>query len=79
MPGLTVEGRRQEIPEECNMSNYKLGYARVSTLEQDEALQLDALHQAGCDRIEPPDSGGGIEPTRRWRRASTEEVPERAA
>lgn len=27
------------------------GYARVSTTQQDEALQLDALHKAGCDRV----------------------------
>jgi DNA invertase Pin-like site-specific DNA recombinase len=29
----------------------KVGYARVSTQEQDLALQLDALTKEGCDRI----------------------------
>jgi len=28
-----------------------LGYARVSTTDQDPQLQLDAMHKAGCDRI----------------------------
>lgn len=32
------------------MSNYKIGYARVSTLQQDEALQLDVLRAADVDR-----------------------------
>ena len=29
----------------------KVGYARVSTFEQDLGLQLDALNEEGCDRI----------------------------
>lgn len=28
-----------------------IGYARVSTVEQSTALQTDALHKAGCERI----------------------------
>ncbi|WP_440583783.1 recombinase family protein [Xenorhabdus bovienii] len=28
-----------------------IGYARVSTTEQNTALQKDALHKAGCERI----------------------------
>jgi len=29
----------------------KVGYARISTLSQDRALQIDALTKAGCDKI----------------------------
>ena len=28
-----------------------VGYVRVSTIEQDDSLQIDALKQAGCERI----------------------------
>jgi DNA invertase Pin-like site-specific DNA recombinase len=42
-------------------SDYKIGYARVSSLEQDEALQRDALNNAGCERIYVDKASGTLE------------------
>jgi len=45
MLGMDRTGDTARAPSE------PLGYTRVSTDEQNLALQLDALHQAGCTRV----------------------------
>jgi hypothetical protein len=45
------------------MTNYRLGYCRVSTLEQDPAGQLAALAEAGCQEVFT-DHASGLLPER---------------
>jgi len=48
---------RNETPR----AGYLVGYARVSTLEQDLALQRDALEVVGCQRVFTDQASGKLE------------------
>jgi DNA invertase Pin-like site-specific DNA recombinase len=37
--------------KDVSMTGQRIGYARVSTSEQDTSIQIEQLQTAGCDRI----------------------------
>jgi len=49
------------MSNEMAIGGYSIGYARVSTLEQDEALQRDALVAVGCQRVFVDKASGKLE------------------
>ena len=50
----------QRVVEQCVPVGELLGYARVSTFEQDAALQHDALSAAGCFRSWTDTASGAL-------------------
>jgi predicted site-specific integrase-resolvase len=45
---------------EIHRAGYRIGYARVSTLDQNLALQQDALKEAGCEKIYIEQMSGAV-------------------
>ena len=52
-----------------------IGYARVSTADQDLALQTDALTKAGCEKLFTDKASGAKANRPGWRKLSTSCVP----
>src|SRR5580692_6971129 len=48
------------VDGEIHRAGLKLGYARVSTLDQNLALQQDALKEAGCEKIYVEQMSGAV-------------------
>ncbi len=53
--------RSRPAARKSRPAGHLVGYARVSTAEQDPALQLDALEQAGCWRVFTDHASGSRE------------------
>ena len=57
----TGPARKRPAARKPNPAGHLVGYARVSTAEQDPALQLDALTSAGCWRVFTDHASGSRE------------------
>lgn len=55
MPAWSFSARKQRVWRvanvSCKLKGMKYGYARVSTDDQNAALQLEALRKAGCKTV----------------------------
>jgi DNA invertase Pin-like site-specific DNA recombinase len=61
MSRSNVSNGATKMSSENPSTAYRFGWARVSTLEQDEALQHDALTAAGCHRVFVDRASGKLE------------------
>src|SRR6516165_1635041 len=62
-PGAAKTARGRAVPPAADLAMAKsmlIGYARVSTVEPNLALQRDALTEAGCQRIFTEQMSGAV-------------------
>jgi len=58
---VAAPARTRAVPRKAKQAGHLVGYARVSTAEQDPALQLDALGVVGCWRVFTDHASGSRE------------------
>lgn len=66
---ICIESPCPDMSSDAHCKSMKIGYARVSTQDQDCAMQVSALKAAGCERVYVEQASGG-----KWERVELQRM-----